>query len=229
MTGDRAALHRADVWIFDLDNTLYPASCNLFEQVDRHMGAFISDLLGIDRTEARGIQKRYFREHGTTLRGLMVNHDVDPHRFLNYVHDIDYSPVPVDPVLDEALAALPARKVIFTNGTKHHAERVLERLGITDHFEAVYDIVDADFIPKPSPGPYRDMIDRHGIDPASAVMVEDIAKNLIEPAALGMQTVWVRTDHAWSGDGVHDGAVHHVTDDLGEWLAALVRERAANA
>ncbi len=216
----------AEVWIFDLDNTLYPAECNLFEQVDVRMGSYISELLKVPRDEARGFQKRYFKEHGTTLRGLMLNHDVDPHHFLSYVHDIDYARVPADPVLDDALSQLDARKLVFTNGTRRHAESVLERLGLGHHFEDIYDIADADFVPKPNPEPYRDMIARHDIDPTRAIMVEDIAKNLIEPAAMGMKTVWVRTDHAWSGDGVNDETVDHIVDDLSNWLAKVVKHGA---
>lgn len=222
----RPELDEAEVWVFDLDNTLYPARCNLFAQVDERMGRFISDLLGVDRTEARAVQKRYFREYGTTLSGLMQNHGLDPAEFLGFVHDIDYSPVDPDPVMEAALSALPGRKLIFTNGTVAHAEAVMDRLGVAHHFEAVFDIVASDYVPKPRPDPYHRLIDRHGIEPERAVMVEDIARNLEAPAALGMQTVWVRTDNDWGRDGADAGDhVHHVTDDLSAWLQEYVNRR----
>lgn len=209
-------------WVFDLDNTLYPATCNLFHQVDLKMGDFISRLLNIPYDDARGIQKQYFRDHGTTLRGLMLHHGIDPHAFLGHVHDIDYSPVPANPDLGEVLTRLPGRKLIFTNGTVAHAEAVLDRLQIGSVFEGIFDIAAADFIPKPNEEPYRKMLGDHAVDPTTAVMVEDIAKNLEVPARLGMQTVWVKTDHAWSGDGASADYVHHETDDLTGWLKALI-------
>jgi putative hydrolase of the HAD superfamily len=219
---DDPALASATDWVFDLDNTLYPAECNLFRQVDLRMSGFIAEALGLPYEEARALQKQYFREHGTTLRGLMDNHSVDPHDFLGYVHDIDYSPVPGNADLAAALDRLPGRKIIFTNGTVAHAEAVLDRLGVTGHFDAIFDIAAADFIPKPSAAPYHRMVAAHAVEPARAVMVEDIAKNLAVPAELGMRTVWVKTDHAWSGEGAAADFVHHETDDLTRWLTELV-------
>lgn len=216
------ALQTASAWIFDLDNTLYPADCNLFKQVDLKMGGYISDLLDLPYEDARVIQKTYFREHGTTLRGLMDNHDVDPHHFLHHVHDIDYSPVPANDALGKAIDRLPGRKLIFTNGTVAHAKAVLNRLGFPDLFEGIFDIAHADFIPKPSAAPYHKMIAKHAVDPGTAVMVEDMAKNLKVPADLGMRTVWVKTDHDWSGDGASDTFIHHQTDDLTAWIETLV-------
>lgn len=219
-------LDDADTWIFDLDNTLYPATCNLFDQVDKKMGAFISAYLDIDPAEARVIQKRYFREHGTTLNGMMTHHGMDPAEFLAYVHDIDYSPVQRNEDLVHAVQRLPGRKVIFTNGTVAHAKSVLDRLGIHDEFEVFFDIVASDYVPKPNPAPYDKLLAAHDIDPKRAVMLEDIARNLEHPAALGMMTVWVRTDHDWSHDGTGEGDhIHHVTDDLAEWLSGYVRSR----
>lgn len=210
-------------WIFDLDNTLYPAECNLFHQVDLRMGGFISELLNIAYEEARALQKKYFREHGTTLRGLMTHHDVDPHSFLGFVHDIDYSPVPANNDLGDALDALPGRKLIFTNGTVAHAEAVLDRIGIANRFDGIFDIAAADFVPKPNPEPYHKMVQEHDVVPEKAVMVEDIAKNLKVPAELGMKTVWVKTDYQWSMDGASEDFVHHETEDLTAWLKDLVR------
>lgn len=221
---DRIALSKAETWIFDLDNTLYPSHCNLFAQVDMRMGEFISSRLGLSLAEAKSLQKNYFREYGTTLRGLMNNHGIVPEEFLGFVHDIDYSPVSRDERLERALEKLPGRKIIFTNGSVKHAQAVLERLGVTPHFEAIFDIAAAGFIPKPEPAPYDMLVEMHAVEPSRAVMVEDIAKNLVHPAALGMQTVWVRTDHEWSHGGERTNHVHHTTEDLTDWLEAFVEE-----
>lgn len=219
---DWKALLATETWVFDLDNTLYPQRCNLFAQIDRKMGDFISRFLGIDYDEARVIQKRYFKEHGTTLNGLMHHHDMAPKEFLDFVHDIDYSPVLQDDRLDKALEELPGRKIVFTNGTVDHAKATLAQLGIGGHFDAIFDIVASNYIPKPNPEPYAALIKAYDIDPSKAVMVEDMAKNLKEPARLGMTTVWVRTSEEWSSMGSEGGHVHHITDDLSDWLHALV-------
>ena len=221
-----------ETWIFDLDNTLYPASCRLFDQIDSRMGAFIADLLKVDRVEARRIQKDFFFRHGTTLRGLMIEHAVDPDSFLDYVHDIDHSPVPPNGALAAALEGLPGRKLVFTNGTVAHAEKVMARLGVEGHFHGVFDIVHSDYIPKPARGPYEKFIARHAIDPARAAMFEDIARNLEVPAALGMTTVLVRdADNAdgtlinqLNGDAEGAAYVHHVTGDLAAFLRPLAGE-----
>ena len=221
-----------DTWIFDLDNTLYPASCRLFDQIDVKIGSFVSKLLDIDAVEAKRIQKAYFYEYGTTLRGLMTEHQVVPDDFLDYVHDIDHSPVPANQVLDQALHALPGRKLIFTNGTVAHARKVLARIGVTHHFGDIFDIVHADYIPKPAIGPYRKFIAEAGIDPKRAAMFEDIARNLEAPHELGMTTVLVTSpDNADAQhlNALHRGAgeshVHHVTDDLAAFLTRLAAER----
>ena len=215
---------RTKAWIFDLDNTLYPAHCNLFAQIDRRIGEFVAAALDLDHGEARVLQKKYFREHGTTLSGLMRHHSIKPAEYLEYVHDIDMSVVPESPALDDALSRLNGRKLIYTNGSTRHAENVLRKLGVTHHFEAIYDIVAADYRPKPDAAPYADLVRRHDIDPAQSVMIEDIARNLAPAAALGMATVWLRTHHDWSHDGSEGDHVHHVTDDLVAWLAALPSE-----
>lgn len=223
MTGPAAGpFDHIETWIFDLDNTLYPAACRLFDQIDQRMGAFIADLFDCDRVEARRIQKDYFRRYGTTMRGLMTEHGIDPEPFLTYVHDIDYSPVPPSPRLDQALSRLPGRKLIFTNASVVHAERVLDRLGIGSHFEATFDIVAAGYAPKPDPGPYDRLIEQHRIEPAQAALVEDIAQNLLPAHERGMTTIWVRqdTDYARVGsDGEH---IHHITENLEIWLEQVV-------
>ncbi|HYG86429.1 MAG TPA: pyrimidine 5'-nucleotidase [Azospirillum sp.] len=220
-----ASLSDIGVWIFDLDNTLYPASCNLFAQVDRRIGSFIAEHFGIPYDEARAMQKRFFREHGTTLRGLMVEHDVEPEPFLEYVHAIDVTPVAPSPALDRALEKLPGRKVIYTNGSVRHANNVTDRLGITHHFDTVFGITEADYIPKPDPRPYVALVERHAIDPRRACMVEDIARNLVPAHAMGMTTVWVRSEADWArpdaggvGTGTH---IDHVADDLIAWLEGV--------
>lgn len=212
-------------WIFDLDNTLYPASCRLFDQIDVRMGEFVSRLLDVDYAEAKLLQKQLFYRHGTTLRGLMVEHGVNPDGFLDYVHDIDHAPVMPNPALDEALHALPGRKLIFTNGTVRHAEKILSRIGVTHHFGDIFDIVHAEFIPKPDIGPYRRFVEKTGITPKSSVMFEDIARNLEAPHALGMTTVLVTSpdnhDAAYLNGGEEPPHVHHVTGDLAGFLTEL--------
>ena len=224
-TDRRRSLADTAVWVFDLDNTLYPAGCRLFDQVDRRMGAFIAEEFDIDLESARQLQKRYFREDGTTLRGLMRHHGTDPMRFLDYVHAIDLAALAPDPLLDAALARLPGRKLVFTNGSTPHAERVLDRLDIARHFEAIIDIVASAYLPKPEPVAYDQMIDRFAIDPTRAAMVEDMAVNLAPAHALGMATIWLRDDvHGIGRRSSGDPApsfVDHVIADLPHWLAAL--------
>jgi putative hydrolase of the HAD superfamily len=212
-------------WIFDLDNTLYPARCNLFAQVDRRIGHFIEAHLGLDAEAARQLQKRYFHDYGTTLHGLMAHHQIDPTTFLEFVHDIDITPVPPSPALDLALANLPGRKLIFTNGSTAHAERVMARLGVRRHFTGVFDIVAAGYVPKPDPATYDCLVSRHGIDPARAAMIEDLPRNLRPAAALGMTTVLVQTGEEWAQVDAEGEHIHHVTDDLVAWLADHAPQR----
>jgi len=217
-----------DTWIFDLDNTLYPASCRLFDQIDKRIGEYVSRLLKIDYAEAKRVQKGYFYEYGTTLRGLMTLHKVNPDEFLDYVHDIDHTPVPGNPELDRALHRLPGRKLVFTNGTVSHAEKVLARLGVGHHFGDIFDIVHSDYIPKPAIGPYRKFIAKAGIAPRRAAMFEDIARNLEAPHELGMTTVLVTSPDnkdARHLNALHGGEgephVHYVTDDLVGFLEGI--------
>jgi putative hydrolase of the HAD superfamily len=221
-----------DTWVFDLDNTLYPASCRLFDQIDARMGEFVARLLNVDFGEAKQRQKRLFYQYGTTLRGLMVEHGVRPDDFLEYVHDIDHAPVPPDPKLDAALHALPGRKLVFTNGTVTHAEKVLARIGVTHHFGSIFDIVHSDYIPKPEMAPYRKFVAETGIRAETAAMFEDIARNLEAPHELGMTTVLVVSPENHDAEHVNRATggtaqqhVHYVTDDLAGFLANLVDER----
>ncbi|MCK6449928.1 MAG: pyrimidine 5'-nucleotidase [Alphaproteobacteria bacterium] len=213
-----------ETWVFDLDNTLYPANCNLFAQVDQRIGAFVSRLLGLPPDQARVVQKGYLAKYGTTLRGLMVEHGLEPSEYLDFVHDIDVMAIPPDPLLDRALDRLPGRKLVFTNGTVMHAERVLGRLGVARHFEAVFDIHAADYVPKPEPVVYDWLLRRHAIQPRRAMLFEDIARNLKPAHDLGMTTAWVRVDWAWAQPGDDMAHVHHVIEELTPWL-----HRAADA
>jgi putative hydrolase of the HAD superfamily len=219
-------LGEIETWIFDLDNTLYPASCRLFDQIHDRMQRFIAERLGLSLEAALVVQKAYFHEHGTTMRGLMTVNRVDPHEFLAYVHDIDLSCVPPDPVLVSALAALPGRKVVHTNGSVRHAERLLDHLGISQSFCGIVDIAMAGFEPKPAWAGYRELMRRHEVSPDTALMVEDMAKNLVPAAALGMTTAWVRGTIDWAAAGAEGGHIHHVVDNLGHFLAAAAALKA---
>jgi putative hydrolase of the HAD superfamily len=205
-------------WIFDLDNTLYPASCRLFDQVQVRIRQYIRENLGLSESEALALQKRYFQEHMTTLRGLIVNDGIDPHHFLDFVHAIDLTGLAPNPALDAAIAALPGRKVIFTNGSVPHAERVMEKVGIGRHFETIFDIVASDFVPKPDLGVYRRLCAEHRIDPSAAVMIDDMPRNLAPAHELGMTTVLVKTEDDWAGPEVDPSFIHHVTEDLAAFL-----------
>jgi putative hydrolase of the HAD superfamily len=205
-------------WVFDLDNTLYPAKCRLFDQVERRIGLYIEQLLGLDQVGAKLLQKQYFRDHRTTLNGLMIHHRIDPEDFLNFVHQIDHSPVSADPRLEAALGRLPGRKIIFTNGSVDHAVKIMARLGVSRHFADIFDIAAAGYVPKPEPGPYRELLARHAIRPERAIIIDDMARNLEPAAELGMTTVWVRTDVDWAQAPAEASYIDHVTDDLAGWL-----------
>lgn len=230
-----------DVWIFDLDNTLYPAECALFHQIDARMAAFIQNRLEVDHQDARKIQKDYYVRYGTTLSGLMREHNVAPGDFLGYVHDIDASVVPEDPVLRANIGALPGRKFVFTNGTVAHAENVLGEAGLTGLFEDIFDIEAASYTPKPRREAYDRFFDRAAAAPGRAAMFEDIAHNLAEPHALGVTTVLVASSAGWmadeppekrpahSADTIDADHVHHVTTDLAAFLGQLTPSRPQRA
>ena len=212
---------KAEHWIFDLDNTLYPADCNLFHQVDIRMRNFIAEYFGLGEEEARNLQKRYFRKYGTTLSGLMKNHGMKPEPFLEYVHDIDVTVVPPNPCLEHSLSLLPGQKLVFTNGTSEHAGRVMKRLGIEHHFDCVFDIFAADFIPKPRIFGYRRLIKDCFINPHKSVMVEDVACNLEPAKTLGLTTVLITNSDEWSGEDKKSEYVDHRVDNLTRWLGKL--------
>ncbi len=218
-----SALLNAQTWVFDLDNTLYSVSADQSLHIDTRIRDYLARTLNVGIEEAYRIQKKYFREYGTTLRGLMLNHGVDPQAYLDSVHDFDVATVPRSPHLNGALTRLRGRKVIFTNADCAHAQRILQHLGIAEHFTDVFDIFAANFIPKPARETYDKMLERFAIDPRRAVMVEDIARNLKPAAQLGMTTVWLRsgapcTIASAEPDGTH---VDYVIEDLSAWLLAL--------
>jgi putative hydrolase of the HAD superfamily len=222
---DPLALSHVEVWLFDLDNTLYPPSCNLFDQVDRRIGAFIANHFGLEADAARIMQKRYFRDYGTTLRGLMTEHGVEPMAFLDFVHEIDLAVVAPDAALEAALARLPGRKLVYTNASVRHAERVMERLGVRHHFEAVFDIEAAAFRPKPEPEGYRAIAARYGFLPAKAALIDDIPRNLAPAAALGMTTVWLASDSEYGRTGEPGDHIHHRIEHLTGFLERVISAR----
>lgn len=219
------ALAHVESWIFDLDNSLYPPSCDLFALIDVRMGEFIQRLLGCGPEEARRVQKAHFLEHGTTLAGLMRDHGVDPHEFLDYVHDIDLARLTADPELVAALDRLPGRKFIFTNADSGHARRVLGRLGFANAFDGMHDIHAMDYVPKPNPAAYEAICERHGIDPARALFVDDMARNLAPAKALGMVTVWLDNGSERGGHDADPASIDYVARNLGAWLEQVLGER----
>jgi putative hydrolase of the HAD superfamily len=180
-----------DTWVFDLDNTLYPAGSDLWPRIDARITLWMMRHSGLDGLSSRALQKFYYQHYGTTLRGLMVADGIDPTEFLAFVHDIDRSSIVAAPELAAAIAALPGRRLILTNGSRRHAEETAAALGLAGLFEDVFDIVSGDLVPKPEPDAYHRFLARHGVDPVRAAMFEDIPRNLAVPKALGMTTILV--------------------------------------
>ncbi len=226
----RDAFAHVTDWVFDLDNTLYPRECNLFAQIDLKISDYMMAATGLPYDAARALQKTYYREHGTSLHGLMLHHQVDPEHFLKTVHDIDYSGVPAHPGLAEALQALPGRKFILTNGDVGHATHVLEKVGAAGMFVDIFDIKAMSYRPKPLPEAYEAFFALHGIDATKAAMFDDLDKNLLVPHERGMRTVQVVAAedfaHAqvesWELGRSGGAHVHHVTDDLAGFLRGVV-------
>jgi putative hydrolase of the HAD superfamily len=221
-----ADFRHVEGWIFDLDNTLYPARADIFAQIDRRMARFIGNYFGVDMTEAWRLQKAYYSEHGTTLNGLMTEHGIDPEQYLAFVHDIDLSVLTPDESLVSAIARLPGKRIVFTNGCAGHAARVLERLSLSAHFDGIWDIRKSGFKPKPDPESYRAVLSANGIAPETAAMFEDVARNLVPAHGLGMTTVWLKNGSEWSKQGPeHPRAepqhIHYEIEDLPEFLHAI--------
>ena len=221
---------RVETWVFDLDNTLYPHHLNLWQQVDERIRSYIADFLKVGHDEAFRVQKDYYKRYGTSMRGLMTEHGMKPDDFLDFVHQIDHSPLEPNPALGAAIEALSGRKLILTNGTRKHADAVMRRLDIHTHFEDVFDIIAAELEPKPLPQTYDRFLQRHGVDPKRAAMFEDLARNLAVPHSLGMTTVLVVPERTrevfretWEMEGRDATHVDHVTDDLAGFLQGIAR------
>ena len=217
-----------ETWIFDLDNTLYPHNVNLWQQVDERIRDYIADFLKVTHEEAFRLQKDYYKRYGTSMRGMMTEHGMRSDDFLDFVHQIDHSPLEPNPALGDTIEKLPGRKVILTNGTRRHADAVLARLGIERHFQDVFDIIAAELEPKPSPQTYDRFLEALKIEAATAAMFEDLARNLAVPHALGMTTVLVVPEHSrevfreeWELEGRDAPHVDHVTDNLTAFLRAI--------
>jgi len=208
-------------WIFDLDNTLYSGETKVFEQVDKKMSKYISGKLNISVEEARKIQKNYFHEYNTTLNGKIKNHKIDANEFLEFVHDIDIDFLKKDEKLAEEMKKLEGKKIIFTNGSKKHAINVTRRIGIEQYFDGIFDIVDSDFIPKPSIEPYKKLVEKHKIDPKLSVLVEDIARNLKPAYEMGMKTVWIENDESWAKEFSESNFINYKTNNLSEFIKKI--------
>jgi putative hydrolase of the HAD superfamily len=220
-----------DTWVFDLDNTLYPASSDLWPKIDARITLFMCELFGLDGMSSRALQKYYYERYGTTLRGLMEEHEITADDFLEFVHDIDRSSLLPNHSLATAITALPGRKLILTNGSREHALRTAEQLGLDKMFEDVFDIVAGDLVPKPNPQAYERFFEKHGVDPAGSAMFEDIERNLVVPHARGMRTTLVvpkpgQRDHRdpWEVAKERPRHVDYVTDDLEGFLHQIVQE-----
>lgn len=210
-----SAFDHVTTWVFDLDNTLYPPSMRLFDQIEAKMTAYVMDALGTSAAEADRLRSTYWANYGTTLAGLMREHGLDPLPYLEAVHDISFDPLEPDPELARQIRALPGRRIIYTNGSAPYAQKVVAARGLDGLFDAVYGIEHAEFLPKPEAQAFDRIFARDGLAPASAAMFEDDARNLVVPHRLGMETVHVAPE---PGTGAHIG---HRTADLAQFLAGI--------
>ena len=214
-------------WIFDLDNTLYSGKTKVFDQVDKKMSKYISEKLNINIEEARKVQKNYFYEHNTTLNGMIKNHKINADEFLEYVHDINIDFLKEDTLLRDEIKKLDGKKIIFTNGSKKHAINVTKKIGITQLFDDIFDIVESDFIPKPAVEPYKKLVRKHKIDPKLCVLVEDIARNLKPAYEMGMKTIWIENDEPWAKKYSDSSFINYKTNNLSEFLKKINIVKAA--
>jgi putative hydrolase of the HAD superfamily len=228
----RPDLSHVETWIFDLDNTLYPSAINLFAQIDRRMGKFIAREFNISFTEAHKLQKKYYREYGTTLTGLIKHHSISPDSYMAFVHDIDVSAIGPSVELSRSLSALQGRKLVFTNASIEHAERVMTILDVRYHFDDIFDSTDADYVPKHENRTFDRFLAKTGVASERAAMFDDLERNLVPARALGMTTVWVRASTERSvpdfGDGSERQFAHidYIADDLVSFLT-FMRHRGA--
>ena len=223
------AFKNIENWVFDLDNTLYPADSDLWPQIDNQITLYVMHLLGVDGLSARALQKYYYQLYGTTLHGLMSENGIDPHGFLKFAHDIDRSHLQPDHKLSDAIGNLVGRKFILTNGSQAHAKSTAEKLGILQHFNSIYDIVSGNYIPKPEAATYQQFFMENNIDPKKSVMFEDLEKNLKPAHEFGMVTVLVvpkigHEDHREAWEKVVERPTHvdFITDDLAAFLKRIV-------
>jgi len=214
-------------WLFDLDNTLYSGETRVFEQVDKKMSEYISKKLNVSLIEAKKIQKNYFYEYNTTLNGMIKNHKIDANEFLEFVHDIDIDFLKKDTLLEIELKKLSGKKIIFTNGSRKHALNVTKRIGIEKCFDDIFDIVDADFFPKPTVLPYKKLIEKHKIDPNLCVFIEDIARNLKPAYEMGMKTIWIKNNEPWAKEFSDSNFINYKTDNLSKFLKKINLSKAA--
>lgn len=221
---DPADFAHVDVWIFDLDNTLYSPEAALFAQIETRMTAYVTRQLGVTEAEAARLRDMYWRDHGTTLSGLMTHHGIDPTAYLDDVHDIDFSGLTPDPDLADAIRALPGTRIIHTNADVRYAARVLAARDL-DVFDAVYGIEEAGFHPKPDAASFAAIIAAHGVDPTRAAFFEDDPRNLDVPYTLGMRTVLVGSGRhgpeLLADDYLHGSHVLYQTRDLTAFLRGV--------
>jgi len=214
-------------WIFDLDNTLYSGQTKVFAQVDKKMSKYISNKLNIDLVKAKEIQKNYFYQYNTTLNGMIKNHKIDPEEFLEFVHDVDISFLQKDHKLATEIKKLNGKKIIFTNGSKKHALNVTKKIGIDNLFDGIFDIVNANYVPKPSIEPYKKLVEKHKIDPKLSVFVEDIARNLKPAYEMGMKTIWIENEEPWAKEFSDSKFINYKTNNLSEFLKKINLAKAA--
>jgi len=214
-------LTKIKYWLFDLDNTLYAGTTKVFDQVDKKMSKFISEKLNVSIEEAKKIQKDYFHEYNTTLNGMIKNHEIDANEFLEFVHDVNLDFLKKDKFLENEIMKLNGKKIIFTNGSRAHAENVTKRIGIDKLFDGIFDIVDSDFIPKPSKESYKKIIENYKIEPQYCIFFEDIARNLKPAHELGMKTVWIKNNEPWAAKFSDSTFINYKTDNLAKFLKEI--------
>ncbi len=211
-------LNKIKCWIFDLDNTLYSGQTKVFDQVDKKMSSFISNKLNISLEEAKKIQKEYFHKYSTTLSGMMKNHKIDAMEFLDFVHDVNLDFLEKNKDLEKEITKIAGKKIIFTNGSRAHAENVTKRIGINKLFDGIFDIVESNFIPKPSIEAYKILIEKYKIEPQYCIFIEDIARNLKPAHELGMKTVWIKNDEPWAAEFSNENFVNYRIENLTDFL-----------
>jgi|TARA_Y100001970_G_scaffold137763_1_gene169502 putative hydrolase of the HAD superfamily len=208
-------------WIFDLDNTLYSGQTKVFDQVDKKMSSFISKKLEISIDEAKKLQKDYFRKYSTTLSGMIKHHNIDANEFLEFVHDVNLDFLGKNEKLEKEIANISGKKIIFTNGSKAHADNVTKKIGINKLFDGVFDIVEANFIPKPAIEAYKKLIQKYKIEPQYCIFIEDIARNLKPAHELGMKTVWIKNNEPWAAEFSEENFINYRTENLTEFLKEI--------